>query len=58
MIKEKITNAKPTIWVTSGIPKWKVRWIVFTAKMRAVFVYSPIARMKIVYRAMRKILKM
>ena len=33
-IKEKIENAKPTTWVTDGIPKWKVCCIVWFAKLK------------------------
>jgi len=34
-IQEKIANAQPTTWLTDGIPKWKVRLIIWWAKMRA-----------------------
>lgn len=34
-IKEKIDNAQPTTWLTDGIPKWKVRLIVWWAKTKA-----------------------
>ena len=33
-LKEKIANAKPTTWITDGIPKWQVRWIVWFAKLK------------------------
>lgn len=34
-LKEKIKNAKPTTWVTDGIPKWQVKLIVFMARLKA-----------------------
>ena len=48
-IQEKIDNAKPTTWPADGIPKWRVRLIVFFAKLKArlkkrkqtCFVYCP-----------------
>jgi hypothetical protein len=33
-IKDKISNAKPTTWVSDGIPKWKVRWIIWFTKLK------------------------
>lgn len=34
-IEDKIANAKPTTWVTDGIPKWQVRLIVWFARLKA-----------------------
>jgi hypothetical protein len=34
-INEKIANAKPTTWVTDGIPKWKVFLIIRFARLKA-----------------------
>lgn len=33
-LEEKIKNAKKTTWVTDGIPKWKVKLIVFMARLK------------------------
>lgn len=33
-IQDKLKTAKPTYWVTEGIPKWKVRFIVLFAKIK------------------------
>ena len=33
-IKDKILNAKHTTWVSDGIPKWYVSWIVWFAKLK------------------------
>jgi len=33
-IEDKIANAKPTTWVTDGIPKWQVRLIVWWTKFK------------------------
>ena len=33
-IKDKIANAKPTTWVTDGVPKWQVYLIVWLAKLK------------------------
>jgi hypothetical protein len=34
-IEDKIANAKPTTWISDGIPKWKVRLIVWFTKLKA-----------------------
>ncbi len=34
-IEDKIANAKPTTWITDGIPKWQVCLIVWLAKLKA-----------------------
>lgn len=36
-IKDKIDNAKPTTWLSDGIPKWQVWLIIRTAKIKAKF---------------------
>ena len=36
-LEEKIRNAKKSDWVTKGIPKWKVRLWVFSAKLKLRF---------------------
>ena len=36
-IKNKISNAKPTTWVTDGIPKWQVHLIIWFAKIKTKF---------------------
>ena len=33
-IKEEIDNAKPTTWLSDGIPKWQVWLIIRTAKLK------------------------
>ena len=33
-IENKIKNAKPTDWLSEGIPKWQIRLIVFWAKLK------------------------
>lgn len=33
-IQDKLKTAKPTYWVTEGIPKWKVRLIMWYAKVK------------------------
>ena len=34
-INEGIANAKPTTWITDGIPKWKVTLIIKFARLKA-----------------------
>ena len=34
-IEEKLNNVKKTTWLTDGIPKWKVPFIVFSARLKA-----------------------
>ena len=34
-LQEKINNAKPSSWLMDGIPKWKVKVIIWWAKMKA-----------------------
>jgi len=34
-IEDKIKNAQPSSWLTDGIPKWKVRLIIWWAKVKA-----------------------
>jgi len=34
-IEDKIKNAKPSTWITDGIPKWKVKLIVWWTKVKA-----------------------
>ena len=36
-IKDKIKNANKTDWVTRGMPKWRVRLIVFFTKLKCRF---------------------
>ena len=33
-IENKIKNAKPTDWLSEGIPKWQIRLIVFWEKLK------------------------
>lgn len=39
--EDKIRNAKPSDWLTEGLPKWKVKliikWAVFKAKVYLLF---------------------
>ena len=34
-LQDKIDAATPTTWLTDGIPKWRVKWIVWWAKLKA-----------------------
>lgn len=34
-MRDKINEAQPTSWLTDGIPKWKVKLIIWWAKVRA-----------------------
>lgn len=34
-LEEKIKQAKPSDWLADGIPKWKVKLIILTAKLKA-----------------------
>jgi len=34
-IEDKIKNAQHSSWLTDGIPKWKVRLIIWWAKVKA-----------------------
>ena len=34
-IEDKIKNAQSSSWLTDGIPKWKVRFIIWWAKVKA-----------------------
>lgn len=31
-LEEKVRNAKKNTWITDGIPKWKVKLLIFKAK--------------------------
>ena len=39
-LKEKLENAQPSSWLTEGIPKWKVKLIIWWAKMKARIIYG------------------
>lgn len=34
-IQEKIDSAQPSSWLTEGLPKWRVKLIVWWAKFKA-----------------------
>lgn len=34
-LQDKINNAKPAYWLTEGIPKWRVRLIIWWARVKA-----------------------
>lgn len=34
-IEDKIKNAENTMWPAEGIPKWKVKWIIFWSQLKA-----------------------
>ncbi len=33
-LQEKIANAEHSDWLTRGIPRWKVKWIIWWAQFK------------------------